>query len=132
VAACVKAEIALVTAHLKVRGLLTAALKTALDKAAAEIDPALVYAEEEKTRHNIRALVNVIKKNVPAETAPLVHLGATSVDILDTSLSYRMKGLTREVILPELKKLEILLCDFAEREAGTAQVPTASTRYPSP
>ncbi|MDR1863877.1 MAG: adenylosuccinate lyase, partial [Treponema sp.] len=77
---------------------------------------------EEKTRHNIRALVNVIKRKVPAEAAPLVHLGATSVDILDTSLSYRMKGLTTEVILPELKKLELLLCGFAEREAGTPQV----------
>jgi adenylosuccinate lyase len=122
VAACVKAEMALVTAHLKVRGLFSDALKSALDKAAAAIDPAEVYAEEEKTRHNIRALVNVIKKKVPAEAAPLVHLGATSVDILDTSLSYRMKGVTRAVVLGELKKLELLRCDFAEREAETPQV----------
>ena len=122
VRACVKAELALVEAHLTLRGGLSAALKAELEKAAVSVDPAEVYAEEEKTRHNIRALVNVIKKKVPAETAPLVHLGATSVDILDTSLSYRMKGVTAAVVLPELKRLELLLCDFAEREAGTPQV----------
>jgi adenylosuccinate lyase len=33
-----------------------------------------------------------------------------------------MKGVTGAVILPELKKLELLLCDFAEKEAGTPQV----------
>jgi adenylosuccinate lyase len=122
VAACVKAEIALVAAHLTVRKKLTAAIKTELEKTAAAIDPAEVYAEEEKTRHNIRALVNVLKRRVPADLAPLVHLGATSVDILDTSLSWRMTGVTRNAVLPLLKKLELLLCDFAEREAETPQV----------
>ncbi|MFP3042810.1 adenylosuccinate lyase [Treponema primitia] len=122
IASCVKAEIALVIAHLSVRGSLTPALKSALEEAGAKIDPAEVYAEEEKTKHNIRALVNVLKTKVPPETAPLVHLGATSVDILDTALSYRMTGVTREVVLPLLKKLELLLCDFAEREAETPQV----------
>jgi adenylosuccinate lyase len=118
----VKAEIALVIAHLSVRGGLTPALKTALLAVESKIDPAEVYAEEEKTRHNIRALVNVLKTRVPPETAPLIHLGATSVDILDTALSYRMRGVTLEVILPQLKRLELLLCDFVEREAETPQV----------
>jgi adenylosuccinate lyase len=122
VKACVKAEIALVIAHLSVRGDLTPALRAELEKAGEDVDPAEVYAEEEKTRHNIRALVNVLKKKVTVTIAPLVHLGATSVDILDTSLSWRVRGVTREVILLELKKLELLLCDFAEREAETPQV----------
>ncbi|GHT57507.1 adenylosuccinate lyase [Spirochaetia bacterium] len=122
VSACVRAEIALMIAHLSVRGGLTPALKAELEKAAAAVESTEVYAEEEKTRHNIRALVNVIKGKVPVETAPLVHLGATSVDILDTSLSYRIRGVTREVVLPQLKKLEILLCNFAEKEAATPQV----------
>ncbi|MDR2094244.1 MAG: adenylosuccinate lyase [Treponema sp.] len=122
IAACVKAEIALVTAHLKVRGKLSGELKAGLEGLAGRVDPAEVYAEEEKTRHNIRALVNVIKRKAPAEAAPLVHLGATSVDILDTGLSWRMKGFTRNVALPLLRKLELLLCAFAEREAETPQV----------
>jgi adenylosuccinate lyase len=122
ISACVKAEIALIMAHLTLRGGLDPAVRAELEKAAVAVDPAEVYAEEEKTRHNIRALVNVLKRKVPAEFAPLVHLGATSVDILDTSLSFRMAGVTREVVLPLLKKLELLLCDFAEREAETPQV----------
>ena len=128
VRACVKAEIALVIAHLSVRGKLTEALRRELEKAGEAVDPAEVYAEEEKTRHNIRALVNVLKKKVTAVFSPprqldaLVHLGATSVDILDTSLAWRVRGVTREVLLPELKKLELLLCDFAEKEAETPQV----------
>jgi adenylosuccinate lyase len=120
VGACVKAEIALIAAHLSLRGGLTAELRAALE--AVSVESAEVYAEEERTRHNIRALVNVLKTKVPPETAPLVHLGATSADILDTSLAYRIRGAAREVILPALKSLELLLCDFVEREAETPQV----------
>jgi adenylosuccinate lyase len=97
-------------------------LRTALEKAGASVTPEEVYVEEEKTRHNIRALVNVLKQKVPPETAPLVHLGATSVDILDTSLAYRIRGCCRSVVLPALRKLETLLCNFAEAEAETPQV----------
>lgn len=122
VSSCVKAEIALVKAHLTLRGQDTQEMLTALKKAEASIDPEMVYAEEEKTRHNIRALVNVLKKAVPEAVAPLVHLGATSVDILDTALAYRMKGVTRQVVLPLLKKLELALCDLVDREAETPQV----------
>ena len=128
VRACVKAEIALIIAHLSVRGKLTAALRVELEKTGELVSPDEVYAEEGKTRHNIRALVNVLKRKLTGafsggiDLAPLVHLGATSVDILDTSLSWRVRGVTREVLLPELKKLELLLCDFAEKEAETPQV----------
>jgi adenylosuccinate lyase len=120
--ACVKAEIALVIAHLAVRGKATPEISAQLEKAGNSVDPAEVYAEEEKTRHNIRALVNVLKKKLPAEYSPLIHLGATSVDILDTSLAWRIRGVTHEVVLPELKKLELLLCDLSEKEAETPQV----------
>ncbi|MCL1815721.1 MAG: lyase family protein [Treponema sp.] len=125
IAACIKAEIALVKAHLAIR---TCSQRTQEnnnpppDFSSITVRPEEVYAEEEKTRHNIRALVNVLKQKVPLEAAPLVHLGATSVDILDTSLAYRMKGCCREVVLPALRKLETALCDFAEREAETPQV----------
>ena len=117
-----KCEAALVKAHLKVRGTLDDKKAAVLDQAAANIDPQEVYEEEEKTKHNIRALVNVLKKKVPADLGPLVHLGATSVDILDTALSCRMRDVTQNVVLPELKELEKNLCAIAEREAETPQV----------
>ncbi|MBQ9623034.1 MAG: adenylosuccinate lyase, partial [Treponema sp.] len=119
---CAKCEAALVKAHLKVRGSLTEELAKTLDDVAANIDPEEVYAEEEKTKHNIRALVNVMKTKVNAEIGPLIHLGATSVDILDTALSCRMRDVTKNVVLPELKQLEKYLCEIAERECATPQV----------
>jgi len=122
VVSCARAEIALVKAHLAVRGGLTADLERSLDTVAETIDPSLVYAEEEKTKHNIRALVNVLKTMVSAEVAPLVHLGATSVDILDTALSVRVRDCVKKVILPELRELETKLCDIAAREAETPEV----------
>lgn len=120
--ACAKAEIALIKAHVTLRGKPSESLFSALDSVSASIDSEAVYAEEEKTQHNIRALVNVMKKLVPPEVAPLVHLGATSVDILDTALAYRMRGVTQAVVLPLLAQLERVLCDLAEREAETPQV----------
>ena len=119
---CAKCEAALVKAHLKIRGELDDATAKKLDDVAAAIDPQEVYAEEEKTKHNIRALVNVMKTKVDSKIGPLIHLGATSVDILDTALSCRMRDVTHNVVLPELKKLENYLCDIAERECATPQV----------
>jgi adenylosuccinate lyase len=118
---CLKAEAALVAAHLYTRGALDAEARRLLNEAAESVTPEEVYAEEKKTRHNIRALVNVFKKKMPARYAPLAHLGATSADILDTSLAWRMKGVTGEAVLPALRALEIRLCDLAEREAETPQ-----------
>ncbi|MDR1216355.1 MAG: adenylosuccinate lyase [Treponema sp.] len=120
VLACVKAEIALIKARLRMCGKFSGELEALLDNIT--IDPEEVYTEEEETRHNIRALVNVLKRKVPPDIAPLVHLGATSVDILDTSFAYRIKGATQAVVLPLLRKLELLLCDFAEKEAETPQI----------
>ncbi|MDR2509624.1 MAG: adenylosuccinate lyase [Spirochaetaceae bacterium] len=120
--ACARAETALVKAHLETRGLLTDALEAELDSSLSGLEVDDVYAEEEKTRHNIRALVNVMKKLVPKETAHLVHLGATSVDILDSAQSWRIRGAVNDVILPALVKLEDRLCGLALREAGTPQV----------
>jgi adenylosuccinate lyase len=122
VVSCARAEIALVKAHLSVRGELDSAIERKLDAVADTIDPSLVYAEEEKTKHNIRALVNVLKRMVPEEVAPLVHLGATSVDILDTALSVRVRDCVQRVILPELRDLEAKLCEIAAREASTPEV----------
>ena len=118
---CAKAETALIKAHLKMRGTLGAETEKKLDTVAWTIDPARVYAEEEKTKHNIRALVNVLKTMVPPETAPLVHLGATSVDILDTALSVRIRDCVQQVILPVLRDLERHLCNIAERDAEVPQ-----------
>ena len=119
---CARCEAALVKAHLFSRGKLSEEAARVLDSVAENVNPEEVYAEEEKTQHNIRALVNVMKKAVPEEFAPLVHLGATSVDILDTALSLRVRDAVQKVTLPCLKKLELSLCEIAERDSDVAQV----------
>ncbi len=112
----------MVKAHLEARQGATPELFAALDAAAAAIDPSEVYAEEEITKHNVRALVNVLQRLVPPELAPLVHMGATSVDILDTAQAARMRDVSKKVVLPLLAELELELCALAEREADTPQV----------
>lgn len=124
-----RCEAALIKAHLKKQGKLTATMSAIIDDVAKNISTEEVYDEEERTHHNIRALVNVMKRNIlktggedGALIAPFIHLGATSVDILDTALSCRMRDVTQNVVLPQLKKLELALCDITDREAATPQV----------
>lgn len=121
---CAKAEIALVKAHLVARnaegGDELEGLFARLDRVS--VDPEAVYAEEETTRHNIRALVNVLQREVGEELAPLVHMGATSVDILDTATAARLRDVTGEVVLPLLASLVSELCRLARDEAETPQV----------
>ncbi len=122
VISCAKAEVALIKAHLKTRDMLTKELEEELDTVSWTIDPAKVYEEEKKTHHNIRALVNVLQSMLPENIQPFVHLGATSVDILDTALSVRVRDCVQQAILPILKNLEKELCTIAERDACTPQV----------
>jgi adenylosuccinate lyase len=81
-----------------------------------------VYAEEEKTSHNVRALVNVMKRHLPPPAAPFVHLGATSVDILDTAAALRYRDAVVKVILPLLVDLEEALIRRVREEAETPQI----------
>lgn len=122
VAFCLEAEIALLTVH--ARRLYGQDAKTLVDAEALrqKVTAELVYEEEERTHHNIRALVNVMKRFVPEKINPYVHLGATSVDILDTAMSLRVGGAVREVVLPLLWELEERLAVLAEKEAKTPQV----------
>lgn len=119
---CARAEAALLITHLELRGRNDPELFALIEAAAESIDPAEVYLEEEKTRHNIRALVNVLQRKVPTDVASLVHLGATSVDILDTAKSLALREAARRVVLPLLARVELELCRLAVDEAETAQV----------
>jgi adenylosuccinate lyase len=119
---CAKAEAALMKAHLRARGLLDAKREAAVDAIEAAVAPDEVYAEEEKTKHNVRALVNVMKRKASAELSPYIHLGATSVDILDTSFSLKLKAATREVVLPLLADVVRKLAEISGGEAETPQV----------
>ena len=71
---CARVEAALLETHLELRDRSDPELFALIKKIAETIDPSEVYAEEERTRHNIRALVNVFQSKVAPEVASLVHL----------------------------------------------------------
>jgi adenylosuccinate lyase len=97
-------------------------LFAAIDTAAEAVDPEQVYAEEKKTQHNVRALVNVMKRFLPETARPLLHLGATSMDILDTAAALRYRDALRSVILPLLCDVESVLIRRCREESATPQI----------
>lgn len=119
---CTRAEIALLKTHIELQEGNDAELLKSLEGLEEQISPQEVYEEEEKTQHNIRALVNVINKKVSDKLKPYVHMGATSVDILDTANGMKMKDATRKVLLPLLVDVEEELIRLADENKEVAQV----------
>ena len=121
---CIKVEIALLKTHIKSEGFndnFDAEFKK-LDNLSSRIDIEEIYREEEKTNHNIRALVNVLTRYVPSKWRHFVHLGATSVDILDTASSLQYRDALINVIIPLLIDLENELIKLTLKESKTPQV----------
>ncbi len=81
-----------------------------------------VYAEEQRIGHNIRALVNCLKTYISKTAQPFVHLCATSNDITDTAMALRLKELTREILLPDLIRLENTIITLSRAHADTIQI----------
>ncbi len=119
---CIKVESALLETHIEMQMPGSKEIIEQIRNLEKTITPETVYEEEEKTHHNIRALVNVMKLNVPDSVSHFVHLGATSVDILDTAAALRMRDASRKVVLPALIELMESLLALTEREADTPQV----------
>ncbi|HEY8655128.1 MAG TPA: lyase family protein [Candidatus Limnocylindria bacterium] len=115
-----KAEAALARA-LAEEGLVPQAAAEAIAAAAAGITASAVYAEEARIGHDVRALVNLIRAAVPADARRFVHLGATSMDIVDTANAWRYRECAERVVLPRLGHLAARLIAIAEEEAESPQ-----------
>ena len=115
-----KAEAALARA-LAEEGIAPVAAADAIATAAARIGAAEVYAEEARIGHDVRALVNQIRAKVPPDARRFVHLGATSMDVVDTANAWRYREAVERVVLPRLGLLVSRLIALAEGEADTAQ-----------
>lgn len=127
---CARVEGALLKTHLHFRRQRVA--DSEIDEVSGRLDPAEVYREEKRTEHHMQALVNVLKAKMPEKIRHLVHLGATSVDILDTANAWRMRDVTRAVLLPRLIVLAQELLRLSEEHAGTPQVGRTHGRYAVP
>ncbi len=104
------------------RGLCSAETAAHIARACEAVTAEEVAEEEARVKHNTRALVNCIRKQVPEEARRFVHLGLTSFDVIDTATSMRLGDVTREVLLPDLLALEKSLIALALREKDTPQI----------
>jgi len=115
-----KAEAALARALVE-EGIAPEAAAEAIAASAERIGAAEVYAEEARIGHDVRALVNLIRAKVPEDARRFVHLGATSMDVVDTANAWRYREAVDRVLLPRLGLLASRLIALAEGEADTAQ-----------
>lgn len=104
------------------RGLCTKEQADEIERAAEQVTPEEVQEEERTTRHNVRALVNVIRSKVSPQGRPFVHLTATSVDITDTARALQYRDAVDKVLLPLLLELWDVWTAIARREAQTVQM----------
>ncbi len=103
-------------------GLVSKGSREQIINAYRKVTPEDVYEEESKTKHNIRALVNVMQRYVSKELAPYIHLSATSEDITATAYSLRVRDVFFKIVIPKCVELLDILIDRAETEAETVQI----------
>jgi len=103
-----------------------------IDKACRNVAPEQVYAEEDRIRHNIRALSNCIRNKVSDEAKPFVHFTATSYDIIATADALRCKDFTNNALIPELLKFESTLINLSLSEKNTVQIGRTHGQHAEP
>ncbi len=114
-------ELALVRV-LNRRGICSDTVVKEIESACGQIKTSEVYEEEERIRHDIRALVNCIRAKVSESAKPYVHMTATSYDIIDPANAARYKDVVQKVLIPSLMRLEGVLITTTLREAETVQI----------
>jgi adenylosuccinate lyase len=93
-----------------------------IEEAAAKVTAEAVAEQEKTTKHDVKALVNCIKAELPETAQPYVHFGATSYDIVATALSLQLRVATNELVLPRLAGLEKTLLELTKKYAETVQI----------
>lgn len=117
---------------LEARGIANRGVAEQIQTAASCITAAEVYEAEKRTKHDIRALVQVIRSKVSAEARPFVHLTATSYDVVDTANALRYKDAMRNVIIPDMLELERSWIQLARREKDTLQIGRTHGQHAEP
>ena len=113
-------------------GICDRAVAAAIVGACGRVKAEEVAQEETKTRHDVRALVNVIRSKVPEEARRFVHLGATSYDIVDTANALRYRECVERVVIPAVATVVARLIALAEAEADTPQIGRTHGRHAEP
>lgn len=105
---------------------------TEVEKACENITAEEVLEEDQRVHHDVRALVNCIRRRVSPKARQCIHLFATSADITDTSNALRFKELTRDVILPDLLEFHQLLVQLAREYANVVQIGRTHGKHAEP
>ncbi len=103
-------------------GICSRAAAKSIEAASHAVTAEEVYKEEIITKHDIKALVNCIKKRSSKEAAPHVHFGATSHDIIATAAAIQMRDTVAQLLAPRLRALIKTLIAIAEKHATTTQI----------
>lgn len=119
---CMARVEAALTRTLAGHGICSKEIADEIEKACRKLTADEVYIEEDKLKHNVRALVNCIRNKVSDEAKPFIHFTATSHDIISTADALRYKNFTNEVLIPGLIGFEKTLIDLALREKNTLQI----------
>ena len=114
------------------KGICPKRLSEEIEKACRLTTPEQVYAEEDRIKHNIRALTNSIRNKVSDEAKPFVHFTATSYDIIATADALRYRDFTNNTLVTELLSLESTLIRLALREKGTLQIGRTHGQHAEP
>lgn len=128
---CVEVELALLTV-LANRGFLTADLVEQTRQSSRSITPDELMAEDDRVRHDLKAVVNCMARYAPEPVKPLIHLGATSYDILSNAHLLRLREGVRDFALPALREVCTELARLAEREAETPTIGRTHGQYAEP
>jgi len=86
----------------------------------ADFDFKRIAEIEKETRHDVIAFLRAVGEKVGKESR-YIHLGATSYDIVDTSLSLRMAE-AADIILKDLEKLSSVLKEKAREHKNTIMI----------
>ena len=126
-----RVEVALTKALYK-KGICTKEAYQEVYRAYKQITAEEVYKEEDRIKHNIRALANSIRKRVSDKSKPYVHFTVTSHDIICTAEALRCKEFSNAILIPELLKFEKTLIILAEREKDTLQIGRTHGQHADP
>ncbi|HWB39425.1 MAG TPA: adenylosuccinate lyase [Candidatus Saccharimonadales bacterium] len=94
----------------------------AISEAATKVTAEAVAEEEKTTKHDVKAVVNVIKSHLNDEAKPFVHFGATSYDIVSTAMALQLRTACDELLVPRLEALQKTLLELTDKYADTVQV----------
>lgn len=78
-------------------------------------------AKEKETKHDILALLALMREHLPIELHPWLHYCGTSYDIINTAYALQLKMVFEQVFLPKLHELDVLWREKIKENADVLQ-----------